>query len=292
MTTTTTTTRGSARPCRRRARGAHARAPRTASLERRSAGHPSTRQAADALAPRDRAFTVSCAASRPDRPGPLRALRSRAAPDHDQVRDDGGLRRRGHRSPAESRQQSKPTWRNQAASRACCSTSMSASRRAAVPGLRGVFVQRLGEFVEFGRLDHAAGDGQAGSSGSPGAGMVIGAVMAASPVARQRLRRRHRCQDRCASYPVPATLPIADMVDRLNALRPPALMGYPTKLAQLAREQLAGRLAIAPRSVTVTSEQLTARDRTTITAAFGVPVVNHSLRPRGWLARANRADRC
>ena len=51
-------------------------------------------------------------------------------------------------------------------------------------------------------------------------------------------------------------------------------MGYPTKLAQLAREQLAGRLAIAPRSVTATSEQLSAEDRATITAAFGVPVIN------------------
>jgi phenylacetate-coenzyme A ligase PaaK-like adenylate-forming protein len=51
-------------------------------------------------------------------------------------------------------------------------------------------------------------------------------------------------------------------------------MGYPTKLAQLAREQLAGRLAIAPRSVTTASEQLTSGDRAAITSAFGVPVVN------------------
>jgi len=63
-------------------------------------------------------------------------------------------------------------------------------------------------------------------------------------------------------------------VDRLNALQPPALMGYASKLAQLAREQLAGRLAIAPRAVTATSEQLTAEARATITAAFGVPVVD------------------
>jgi phenylacetate-CoA ligase len=51
-------------------------------------------------------------------------------------------------------------------------------------------------------------------------------------------------------------------------------MGYASKLAQLAREQLAGRLAIAPRSVTSTSAQLRVEDRATITAAFGVPVVD------------------
>jgi phenylacetate-coenzyme A ligase PaaK-like adenylate-forming protein len=52
-------------------------------------------------------------------------------------------------------------------------------------------------------------------------------------------------------------------------------MGYPSKLVQLAREQLAGRLAIAPRSVTSTSEQLTADVlRATMTSAFGVPVVD------------------
>ena len=73
---------------------------------------------------------------------------------------------------------------------------------------------------------------------------------------------------------VPATLPIAEAVERLNGLQPLALMGYPTRLAQLAREQMLGRLTIAPRSVTSTSEQLTADDRTTITAAFGVPVID------------------
>jgi phenylacetate-CoA ligase len=35
-----------------------------------------------------------------------------------------------------------------------------------------------------------------------------------------------------------------------------------------------GRLTIAPRSVTSTSEQLTAEDRAIITAAFGVPIIN------------------
>ena len=136
-----------------------------------------------------------------------------------------------------------------------------------------MFVQRLGEFVEFAASIMRPAMARQCSSGSPGAGLVIGAVMAASPAHASGFGVA-TLSGPVRFVPVPATLPIADMVDRLNALRPPALMGYPTKLAQLAREQLAGRLAIAPRSVTVTSEQLTARDRTTITAAFGVPVVN------------------
>jgi phenylacetate-coenzyme A ligase PaaK-like adenylate-forming protein len=103
--------------------------------------------------------------------------------------------------------------------------------------------------------------------------MVIGAVLAASPLHASGFGIA------TASGPVrfvsvPATLPIAEAVDRLNRLQPLALMGYPTRLTQLAREQLAGRLAIAPRSVTSTSEQLTAGDRAAIVAAFGVPVIN------------------
>ena len=140
-------------------------------------------------------------------------------------------------------------------------------------GLRGVFVQRLAEFADLAASIMRPAIARQIAAGSSGEGMVIGAVMAASPVHASGFGVA------TASGPVrfvsvPATLPIAEAVDRLNGLQPPALMGYPTKLAQLAREQMAGRLAIAPRSVTSTSEQLTAEDRATITAAFGVPVIN------------------
>jgi len=74
--------------------------------------------------------------------------------------------------------------------------------------------------------------------------------------------------------PVPATLPLGEITERLNALAPPVLMGYPTMLALLAAEQRAGRLRIAPAAVTASSEQLTDQDRAAITAAFGVPVTD------------------
>jgi phenylacetate-coenzyme A ligase PaaK-like adenylate-forming protein len=140
-------------------------------------------------------------------------------------------------------------------------------------GLRGVFVQRLAEFAEFGASIMRPSAARQTAAGGAAEDTVIAAVMAASPVHSSGFGASTvtgPVQFVC----VPATLPISVAVDRLNALQPPALMGYPSKLAQLAREQLAGRLAIAPRSVTATSEQLSAEARTTITAAFGVPVVN------------------
>jgi phenylacetate-coenzyme A ligase PaaK-like adenylate-forming protein len=141
-------------------------------------------------------------------------------------------------------------------------------------GERGVFVQRVGEYAEFGAAVLRKGMARTMAVGGPPPdGMVIGMVAAASPI--------HSTGFVCAIasgsvrfIAVPATLALPDIVDRLNALAPPTLMGYPTKLAQVAREQLAGRLRIAPRSVATLSEPLTEEDRETIASAFGVPVID------------------
>jgi phenylacetate-CoA ligase len=74
--------------------------------------------------------------------------------------------------------------------------------------------------------------------------------------------------------PVPATLPLPEIVARLNALQPPALFGYPSVLAQLAAEQQAGRLHVAPLVISSTSETLLAETRAAISEAFAVPVVD------------------
>ena len=73
---------------------------------------------------------------------------------------------------------------------------------------------------------------------------------------------------------MPVTLPLAEVVERLNAINPQLLYGYPTMLGQLAVEQRAGRLRIAPGMVTCTSETLTPETRSSIRAAFGVPVLD------------------
>ncbi|MGQ0805704.1 MAG: hypothetical protein ACT4PI_17815 [Actinomycetota bacterium] len=74
--------------------------------------------------------------------------------------------------------------------------------------------------------------------------------------------------------PIPATLSLPDIVERLNTIQAPALYGYPSMLARLAVEQQAGRLHIAPMAVTSTSETLLPETRAAITEAFGAPVVD------------------
>ena len=136
-------------------------------------------------------------------------------------------------------------------------------------GVRGVFVQRLEEYAEFGAsIMRPAVARQVAPEAT-----VVAAVMAVSPVHASGFAAG-TLTGPVRFVPVPATLPIPEAVDRLNALQPLAVMGYPSKLSQLARAQIAGRLAIAPRSVTSTSETLTADVRAAITAAFGVPVVD------------------
>jgi phenylacetate-coenzyme A ligase PaaK-like adenylate-forming protein len=153
-------------------------------------------------------------------------------------------------------------------------------------GLRGVFVQTLDEYMQFvasvarGPLAQINAQG-----GPPPDGMQIGTVLAASPVHSSAWTAT------CSSYPVrftpaPATLPLAEIVARLNAADPPALQGYPAPLRQLARERQAGRLRIAPRSVTSAGETLSPEDRDAITAGFGVPVTDLFVSTEGLVGRS------
>jgi phenylacetate-CoA ligase len=90
---------------------------------------------------------------------------------------------------------------------------------------------------------------------------------------------------------VPATLPLGQIVERLNTLQPPALIGYPTMLALLAARQRAGRLRIAPATVTTSSEQLADEDRTAITDAFGVPVTDQFSSTEGLVGHGDPGGR-
>ena len=71
-----------------------------------------------------------------------------------------------------------------------------------------------------------------------------------------------------------AASPLADIVDRLNDLRPDVLVAYASMIRALADEQLAGRLRIAPRAVNSSSEVLTAEARAMATRAWSVPPFN------------------
>jgi phenylacetate-CoA ligase len=138
-------------------------------------------------------------------------------------------------------------------------------------GLRGVFVQTLGEYADFvatilRRIMPAGGP-------SP-EGLVIGMVSAGSPVHSSGLAAATATAPPVRMIPAPAALPTAEIVARLNAAQPPVLMGYAAKLAELAREQRDGRLKLSLRSVISNSEALGTVERTAIGEAFGVPVID------------------
>jgi phenylacetate-CoA ligase len=149
-------------------------------------------------------------------------------------------------------------------------------------GLRGVFVQTLDEYTEFvASIVRQARTRMTAAGGPPPEEMVIGIIGAASPVHSSCFGAAVAAGPPVRLIAVPVTLPLPEIVRRLNAAQPPALLGYPSKLAELAREQRAGRLRIAPRSVTAMSELLTPRDRAAIGDAFGAPVVNQFVSTEG-----------
>jgi phenylacetate-coenzyme A ligase PaaK-like adenylate-forming protein len=66
--------------------------------------------------------------------------------------------------------------------------------------------------------------------------------------------------------------PLPRLVEDLNTFQPTDLMGYPSALALLAREQQAGRLAIHPSGIISGSEGLEPPVRRQVADAFGCPV--------------------
>lgn len=68
--------------------------------------------------------------------------------------------------------------------------------------------------------------------------------------------------------------PLGEMVHRLNAFQPDAITGYPSFLQVLSGEQHEGRLAISPKVILCSAEQLTDETRTLIEQRFSCPVGN------------------
>lgn len=70
------------------------------------------------------------------------------------------------------------------------------------------------------------------------------------------------------------TDPLPELVTRLNAFRPQSLNAFPTIAVQLAEEQRAGRLRIAPELISTSSELLTPEMADRIEATWGVVPFN------------------
>ena len=149
-------------------------------------------------------------------------------------------------------------------------------------GTRGIFVQTLSEYADF--VASLVRPGYArtlAAGGPPPECLVLGQVAAASPVHSSGFGAAVATGPPVRLIPAPVTLPLTEIVARLNAAQPPALLGYASKLAELAREQLAGRMSITPRSVVSISEVLTPADRAVIEQAFAVPVIDSFVSTEG-----------
>ncbi|MDN5916054.1 MAG: hypothetical protein L0I76_13265 [Pseudonocardia sp.] len=144
-------------------------------------------------------------------------------------------------------------------------------------GERGVFVYDDEATVQhIGALTRGLVARIQQAGGPPPGGLPVAMVAAASPVHQTGFAPAVTANGALPFrfVAVPVTLALPEIVARLNAIRPPALFGYPTMLARLAAEQRAGRLRITPMGVTCTSETCSPELRAAITAGFGAPVID------------------
>jgi phenylacetate-coenzyme A ligase PaaK-like adenylate-forming protein len=142
-------------------------------------------------------------------------------------------------------------------------------------GERGVFVYGAGAIVDYTLGLTRDGLARLLSLGPPPPGGVpMAMVAAASPVHVSRALCDLFSGDLLAVTSIPVTLPLPEIVARLNRAQPVLLQGYPSVVSLLAEERAAGRLRIAPVAVTGSSEQFPADARARVAAAFGVGVVD------------------
>jgi phenylacetate-CoA ligase len=149
-------------------------------------------------------------------------------------------------------------------------------------GLRGVFVQTVGEYAEFAAsILRRAMARVSAAGGPPPGGLPVGIVGAASPVHSSGFAAAVARGYPVRMIPAPATLPVGEIVRRLNDAQPPALLAHTSTLALLAGEQGAGRLRISPQTITAMSELLTDQDRSAIRDAFGVAPIDQFVSTEG-----------
>ena len=143
-------------------------------------------------------------------------------------------------------------------------------------GQRGLFVQAADEYAEFAAsvTRRAMAATVAAAGGMPPEGLVIGMVGAGSPVHASGLAGVTATRPPVRVVSAPASLPVAEIVRRLNAAQPPNLLAYAAKLAELAAEQRDGRLKLNLRSVSSFAEAISMPERIAVTEAFGVPVID------------------
>ena len=142
-------------------------------------------------------------------------------------------------------------------------------------GVRGLFMWHWEDLGDYVMSLLRTGIARALAGGAPPSGGVRGAIVAASSaVHATRATVSLIAGDLIDLLPIPATLPLPEVVARLNERQPAMLTGYASMLSILAREQEAGRLRIAPATISGTSEVFPAERRAEIARVFGCPVAN------------------
>jgi phenylacetate-coenzyme A ligase PaaK-like adenylate-forming protein len=110
--------------------------------------------------------------------------------------------------------------------------------------------------------------------GLPPGGIVTALVGASSAVHATRGVPMLLTGDIVRLNSVPATLPLPEMVARLNTIQPMSLLGYASVLGRLADEKRAGRLAISPFAISGMAESFPPELRADIEQAFACPVTD------------------
>jgi phenylacetate-CoA ligase len=142
-------------------------------------------------------------------------------------------------------------------------------------GRRGVFVQDFESMAEFlCSLNRAAMRRMLQTGGPPPGGSVVAIVAAGSAVHATGAAPAWTAGWLVRFVAVPVTLPLSEIVERLNALQPDGLYGYPSALARLARERREGRLRLNPATLTTSSENLLPEWRAAISEAFAAPLLD------------------
>jgi phenylacetate-CoA ligase len=155
-------------------------------------------------------------------------------------------------------------------------------------GLRGVFVQTVEEYLEFVMCIIRRGMARViAAGGPPPGGLPIAIVAAAAPVHSSGFGAAVATGYPVRLIPAPATLPVAEVVRRLNEAQPPALLAHTSKLVILAAERRAGRLQIEPTAISAMGETVTAEDRAAIEAAFGIPLVTQFTSTEGLVGQSD-----
>ncbi len=107
-----------------------------------------------------------------------------------------------------------------------------------------------------------------------GGGPVMAAVAAGHPTHGTAAFARTFTGPHLPMHRLPVNLPLAELVDGLNALGPEVLAGYPSALHLLTEQARRGRLRIRPRRVITYAEPLLPEARSAIEDTWGLRVGN------------------